>query len=387
MAETGNMHWTDDDELLSKFVLHQLPSSEESTLSSHLSSCEKCSLAVSEETVIAAGAKLAGREAMKERLRLHLSKREKWGAVSAMRNPTGYQIHWTQLAGVAAVVSIIIVLGVYNNWFGSNSWNKSTPQEEIAQEKGSSPSEPPERETQRSMPEDLRGKDLPQSSSSTELDHVNKPQVQRTELLKEKASGDKRVAHEESTTSVTAEPGRNAATGVAAVEAGRVGNELQMNDDGASPEPQTFWVEGYVIRDVPKKSQGTLSATPRDQVSDIMKHEAEAKKDVQQLSKTRNDVTMLAISLSQKPTTSLPPTLQYRQGQQGVVQALIENKDNAIQMTLYLDSPLADSELRSANIEVINNDSLILNLSSQRLGFRLPPALQNQANTKARQVR
>jgi hypothetical protein len=56
-------------------------------------------------------------------------------------------------------------------------------------------------------------------------------------------------------------------------------------------------------------------------------------------------------------------------------------------MTLYLDSPLADSELRSANIEVINNDSLILNLSSQRLGFRLPPALQNQANTKARQVR
>ena len=55
MTENTNIHWTDDNELLSKFVMRQLPPVEEERLSSHLRTCENCQQAVKQETRIVAG--------------------------------------------------------------------------------------------------------------------------------------------------------------------------------------------------------------------------------------------------------------------------------------------------------------------------------------------
>jgi hypothetical protein len=153
----------------------------------------------------------------------------------------------------------------------------------------------------------------------------------------------------------------------------------------ASPELQTYWVEGHVIQGALRESRGGALGTPESPVSNLMKHEAEARND-RQTSKAGTDIGIPTISLRQEPSSSLPATLQLKQ-QQGAIQTLIENKNDAIQVTLYLDSPVADSELRSANIEVVDTDSLILDLRSQRIGLRLPPAFQGQVISKTRQVR
>ena len=387
MAESRNIHWTDDDELLSRFALHQLPASKEKSLSSHLSTCEKCRHAVNEETTIVAGAKLVGRAALKERLRLRLSESEHRVAASAMSRPPGYQIPWTQIASVAAVVTILIAVGVYNNWFISNSWNKSSPQEQVAQKQEPPTPESGNMDNKESPPEKLLGKDIDQSIGSAEQDHVNNRRVKRNEFLREKASEDKRFANKKSATSVSAEPVGNAGAGAVADEGRKAENETQLSDYAVVSPPQAFWVEAHVIPDDSKKKPGVFRASPRDQVSNVMKQETNAKKNDRQVSKTGTDIAMLTLSLSQEPSSSLPAALQYRQDRQGAIQTLIENKDSAIQMTLYLDSPVADSELRTANIEVINIDSLVLNLPSQRIGLRLPPALQSQLNTKAKQVK
>lgn len=384
MAEGRSIHWTDDDELLSKFVLHQLPESEEDTLSSHLITCGKCRHAINEETTIVAGARLAGRAALKEQLRLRLSESEQRVAASPMRKPAGYQVLWTQIASVAAVVTILIAVGVYNNWFISNSWNKSTPQEQVAQKQEPPTPESGNMESKESPPEKLLGKDMDQPIGSAEQDHFDNRRVKRTEIQKQKTSEDKRIVHEKSATSITVEPAANAG---AVADEGKAEKELQMIDEADVLESQTFWVEGHVIQDALEKSQGMLSVTPRDQVSSVRKGETNAKKDDHQVSKSGNDIAMPTISLNQEPSSSLPAAFQYRQDRQGTIQTLIENNDSAIQMTLYLDSPIADSELRSAKIHVINTDSLVLNLPSQRIGLRLPPALQSQINTKAKQVK
>jgi hypothetical protein len=378
MAERRSIHWTDDDELLSKFVLHQLPAGEEAALSSHLSTCGKCRHAVNEETTIVAGARLAGRAALKEQLRLRLSESEQRVTASPMRKPAGYQVPWRQFASVAAVVTILIAVGVFNNWFISNSWNKSTPQEQVAQKQEPLTPESGNIENKESPPEKFLGKDIDQSVGSAEQDYFDNRRVKRIEILKQKTSEHKRIAHEKSATSVTVEPAANAG---AVADEGKAEKELQMIDEAVVPESQTYWVEGHVIQDALEESRGMLSATPRDQVSSVRK------KDDHQVSKSGNDIAMPTISLNQEPSSSLPASLQYRQDRQGVIQTLIENKDNAIQITLYLDSPVADSELYSAKIQVINTDSLVLNLFSQCIGFRLPPGLQSQINAKAKQVK
>jgi hypothetical protein len=354
-------------------------------LSSHLGTCEKCRHAVNEETLIVAGVRLAGRAALKERLKLRLSESEYRIAAPATSRLPGYQIPWTQIASAAAVVTIIIAVGVYNSWFISDSWNKTAPQEQLAQKQESPAPGPGKMEAKESIPQELHGKDLGQPTTSAERDRFDNRRGKRTEIMKEKASEDKRLAHEKSATSITAEPAANA--GDVADEGRKAENETQLSDYAAVSPPHAFWVEAHVIPDDSKKKAGVFRASPRDQVSNVMKQETNAKKDDRQVSKTATDIPMLTLSLSQEPSSSLPAALQYRQDRQGIIQTLIENKDSAIQMTLYLDSPVADSELRSANIEVINTDSLVLNLSSQRIGLRLPPTLQSQVNTKARQVR
>jgi hypothetical protein len=150
--------------------------------------------------------------------------------------------------------------------------------------------------------------------------------------------------------------------------------------------PQVFWVEAHVIPNGSKKDRGALLSSQREGAYNVIKQQAEARSDLQQLSKTEADTVPTMFTLVQKPSSSLPSSHQYG-FRSGSVQTFIEKRSNAIQMTLYLDSAVAESELQSANIEMINADSLIVNLSSQRIGLKLPPVVQSQVNKKAKQVK
>ena len=236
MTEDSYIHWTDDEELLSRFALQQLSPDEEKRLSPHLSSCEKCSSAVDDERRLVAGTKLAGRADLKRRLKSRLETREQQVAAPLART-SSYQIPWTRILGVAAATSIIIVVGVYNNWFSANYWDEASTKQQAVQEKPKLTDKPTQtnQDERGSIHEDVQEKDLLQSTSITKNDQPKEGYASRTGTQKEQFVTEGGDAKEESAKSIAAAPNTNAGAGVASTEAMKSENELQMHDHAAVP--------------------------------------------------------------------------------------------------------------------------------------------------------
>ena len=95
------------------------------------------------------------------------------------------------------------------------------------------------------------------------------------------------------------------------------------------------------------------------------------------------NVSSTLYSLNQQNSLSLPPTQQrLQQLNNAKVLTKVERIGSKTQMTLYLDSLLDENELANATIETLRNDSLILNLQNQRIGYKLPAGWTTQLQTK-----
>ena len=53
------------------------------------------------------------------------------------------------------------------------------------------------------------------------------------------------------------------------------------------------------------------------------------------------------------------------------MQTLMERTDEGLHLTLFLDPLLDPAELENASIQAIRDDSLIVNLSSQSIGYNI----------------
>ncbi len=380
MTENSNMHWTDNDELLSKYVLHHLDPVEEARLAAHLKACEACRIAVTNEQRIIAGTRLAGRTALKERLnaRLELNQRAIAGVTPARSN-----IPWMRVASLAAVFLVLVTVGVYNNWFDANTWNKSEIPEQAVHEQPQQPIETESKENADPSPDTRTRDDLAALKSSVEKDHSDKNKLRKTEQSTEKGALDK--SDDRFAESPSVAPAAAGAE-LSAVEERKMENEILLTDQATITSPQTFWVEGRIIStETSQRDEKRVQplAESQGQTNVFRQDPSRLKKDAGQPQQSRMNTTA-NISLSQMPSSALPAALQRKQSQLGTVQAFIQSQANNIQMTIYLDSPMPDSELQAAGVETIGEDSLILNLPNQRIGYKLPPALQSQVNTKAK---
>jgi len=110
-SRSDTAHWTEDPEILSEYVLGRLSPAAREPLNGHLSRCLQCREAVRRESVLAAGAKRAGRDMLKERLSVHLRARD---AIWYQRN---------QFVSLAAAVLIVLLgLGIFRFYVGSLTW-------------------------------------------------------------------------------------------------------------------------------------------------------------------------------------------------------------------------------------------------------------------------
>ncbi|HTY10832.1 MAG TPA: hypothetical protein VMF88_07150 [Bacteroidota bacterium] len=108
---SNSSHWTDDADVLDRYVLGRLEESERTLLDRHLSGCEQCSKQVEAEREFAAGIKLAGREKLREALRQSLKTDE----------ANSFQRY--QLIGLAAAVLVVLVgLGIFRFYSGGIEW-------------------------------------------------------------------------------------------------------------------------------------------------------------------------------------------------------------------------------------------------------------------------
>ena len=377
MAENSTTHWTDDDELLSRFVLHRLSSLEEDKLAAHLRACEKCQQAVRNETQIAAGTKLAGRTEMKERLKSEIEMRERQVAAAAAIQPVRYQIAWTRIAIVAAVVVILIGVGIYNNWL------------QITEEKVQPSAAPMQEGKKESATQALEKDELAQSTRESEREISGEAGLKRAKALEEKPTWAQRHADEGPTKSIAAAPTGAAGAGVTADEARKVESEIGLADEADAHPIDTFWVEGTLLSSHPTQADELRAAQPeRNEEARSLRKQTQTRSDKDRQSQMQlREGLPLAVSLTQKPASMLPAAQRYRQNQTEAIQTLIRNRPDSMHVTLYLPSLFPESELRSAEVSLLDGDSLVISLPSQRIGYRLPADLGSQVNMKAKQVK
>ncbi|HCV43101.1 MAG TPA: hypothetical protein DGH68_06425 [Bacteroidetes bacterium] len=391
MAGDTNIHWTDDGELLSKYVLRQIPAEERAQLAAHLGVCEQCRAAVKRESLIAAGTKLAAREELKDRLKSRLAYDDQRAALSATRTK-GHGVPWARISGLAAAAVIVVVVGVYNNWFSTDHRRIHSIPENVVQEQ-QQPKVESARKSQEARPredeplhESLQEKDLAQSSAGTKGESSENERASNPDF---RAGGKskKQSPTEELQTNIAAVPATGADVRAGAAEEMKLESDMRLTDQAMIAPPQAFWIEGHIIASATTQDEYTneqAASSKVGQYSLLKQRPIEGKKDVKSLQLSEIDGTITNIFLNQKPSSSLPPARQARRTHSGIVQTFVENRADSIHITLYLDSIASETSLRSENIETIGSDSLVLHLPNQRVGLRLPSALVGQVKSKTK---
>ena len=108
MAGTLNTHWAQDSELLERYARKQMTGEERKDLDEHLRSCQDCQSLVQQEQEFLAGIREYGRDQLKGRLKLRLE-----------HEPVSH-VQWTRVMSAAAVIVILLGLGIYNRWLFVN---------------------------------------------------------------------------------------------------------------------------------------------------------------------------------------------------------------------------------------------------------------------------
>ena len=376
MAEERSKHWTEDEELLERFVLGRLAEDEKARLSAHLAACSDCSRKVANETRIAAAAKFSGRKAIKDRLKVRLSSRKTFTATQR----TG--MHWTRVASLAAVLALLIAVGVYNNWFNTQSWNKQVT-DQIVQEQPTSHQEPEAVARNESLAGTRR------SDKGIESP-VGREREKGRQLAKESPEG---LTTEKSNRPSDQDLSRSRSSGKAAAGRSLAKDERQdagriapLADQDNSAE-RGVWVEGNVISPIAQSAgaeESKLYAAP--EATQLKATSSKVKKDNYAFQANNLAFLQQQGQVSQQPISSLPP-IQRLQQVANTVQAFITQREDSLYVTLYPDIPLPDSQLRQATIESVSADSIIVDLQSQRIGYKLPFILQTRVGRKATQTK
>lgn len=338
----ANLHWTDDVELLERYVLGRVIARERQNLESHLGACEQCRSAVRSEREIVAGVKRLARDGLKQRLRKRVG------------TETAHAIPWPHVMAAAAVIVILVGVGIYQDWFAFYTQKPvAVPEEEkfdrteIGQERASREESPAlEEAPARSATGRPSGRsiDLPSSAPSTR---------------------DKQAARDASEL-------KNEFGGAGAVE--KPQEIIVLGEAGRSieAESQTFWVDGVLL------PHSHLYAAPQSSADELKKQgqykAAEGTKVV-----VRQDSRTKEVVLNQRSIQDLPLT---QKAKRKAVRTLVEQKETGIQLTLYPETPFDEQALRDADVDPVGGDSLILRIGDQQIGYRIPGAWTRQMPAK-----
>lgn len=341
-----NKHWAYDAELLERYVLERLEPGQREELERHLTTCEYCRIAVREEREIVAGVRRLAREEFKAKLKHRLQTEQ------------ASLVPWIRLATAAAVIVTLVGVGIYNDWFTWYSEKNIT--EEYQEEKpatGDIPKRPPSE-----MNDEIGEK--PASTGAMKQ--------QEREPLEQKTR--KKEGPIVQQPSVSLESASGAGEGVRRDYAGAEAKELDTALEKKQEKP--LWVQGKIltttIEGIKLQSEAPAAA---DRMTDPKTSRNELRITPESGTIERQRITLQqgmqsqVVILSQRTKSHLSPEHQAITHE---VPTLIEQTEQGLQFTLYLDKPVSDDDLRNATIEPIHSDSLILHLGNQRIGYHIP---------------
>jgi hypothetical protein len=338
--ETSTQHFAEDPEALEEFVLGRSDPATRARYEGHLRSCETCRQAVHVERIIAAGIKRAGRDHLKERIRTLLG------------IPLPRRIPWPHVVSIAAVLAILIGIGITQRWFVTHV----APKEVLTSE---------------NVPQDQKSVGTSQQLQNQQETN-SQPAARATPAKPEQHSTGHGGVTQESNETKSIE-NQKYAEGLAdrLEEAPAVaGKDMRRADSpqsptvagGAGPE---FWANGTLITET--------SAKKETDAGNLAKMKSVDQATAADESRGKTD-SIGPVVIEQRPASKLPSMLQSQQQFYGrrTIQTLVRQSGGETQLTLYPEVPFDSTQLHYARLQQVTPDSLILRIGNQQIGYRLP---------------
>ncbi len=349
MTDLRTYHIAEDEELLGRFVLGTLGEDERLAVEQHIAGCDACAAAVRRERLIAAGVRRLGRDQLKNVLR------ESPGL------ETLKPVLWPKIVSAAAVIGLIVGAGLYYDWLGSGNVPATTEQfkQDIAREERAKTEAPPVASVPRVRDE---SKDLadarrePQSFARSAPGAAEKKPARADEPAPRKVQGELSAA-------------QPSGAGVKRETEG-------IGGEAAAPSA-AFWTEGTQLGGTHEDVGAAQAADKVSAESQVLSKELDRKsKSANQLKAAVNEKSSSVSNylVNQAPASDLPRERQMIQQRNagGGVQTLVKQDGDVTTMTIYLDSLVDPVEVKNASVEPASDDSVVVTLGKQRIGYRLP---------------
>jgi hypothetical protein len=374
MSNAKNSHWTEDENLLERYVLGRLSENERMPLEAHLQGCEQCRSAVQTERTLAAGVRRYGREQLKGRLNQRIASSMRSGRTTTT---------WRQILSAAAVLVIAVGIGFYNGWFSSDKMKGLSDRQRGAELKK------PEAEKDQNVVE--RRKEDIASHVAAEADKKALGKSETTEkgrsekLFADQSTGaGGRQTNKLDKSRVKVEPIPSAPVSGAGATTRSDSIATQSQPMPLKARSMQLWTEGTLLQGSQskqkKQSLDAFQAPKRDQLQQLRIATEQAGRQLEPGEKGRRD----EFQITQRGADRLPverQNLQVPSAQS--IQTYIEETDQGLNLTLFPDTLFDEVVLQNAKVEIIRPDSIIIEIASRKYGYRLPAWFVEKLNQKA----
>jgi hypothetical protein len=325
------VHWAEDEDLRERFVLQRLDAERLRECEAHLETCPSCRSLVASEREIITGIRLEGREVLKRSLSQETQ-------TAASRGPT-----WRMSAAIAAGTAFLLALAVATVW--------------LLQQKG-----------EMLVP---GGKEIAQQTD-TAADHLGK---KAPATIAQQAPSTYRGTKATTDAKSEKEVGRIRPDRQGALPSGTARPEAPMTSHTTSRREEE-WVIGTILTASPRERESRRPAITQDERSVLKRGKNEETVTEEQANRQVQATKPLpAIALRQRPSRELSSAGQDRFGQRSPlgIMTQAQRTRGGLTLTLFVDTLFAEDDLQQANVTRVRGDSLIVQISGTRLGYKLPP--------------
>ncbi len=338
--EISDQHFAEDPEVLEDFALGRLDRDTLARCEEHLRACETCRHAVYVERIMAAGIKRAGRDRLKERL----------GMLSGM--PSRRQIPWPHVLSVAAVLLVLVGVGIYQRWFVTPVEQRDISQLEQPQVIG---------KEAKTAPLDAAH---PSESAARQLDAEQPRQSEENNV---KAQDDKLRG--------APAPMNRVEKSSPAASKDKRRTDIASMKSAAMGGGQEFWANGTLITETLSKKEADEGRAAKTALSGAVQ--------APDVSRAKRDA-FGRFTVEQRPAWKLPATQQTQQlYDRQTIQTLVRQSEGETQLTLYPSSPFDSTQLHFARVQQVTPDSLVVQIGSQRIGYRFPVGKLEQTQSES----
>jgi hypothetical protein len=328
MKKESTEHWTEDEELLLRYVLGRVAPAARTPLDAHILTCDRCRQTLERERLLAAGVRRLGRDRLKDSL------------AETIRVRPALIYPWPRILAAAAVIVVAGGIALYARWTALERERPEPTTAKIDSSRGTG-----------SMTTEAPALELPEHRPARSSRKQDQPAEPEKEGKKEMMA---RQDHVEG----KGEEGRGGTGDATAAVPAVTGNDQEQPagvDEWWTGEHVLLGGPGDSLMSDVNPSVGMEKSAPVEQRS----HDA----------KTAQDIL-----LDQLPLSDLPAVVRKSQttGGAGAVPIHVGRRGGSLHLTLYVSPMFSASELQRATVRRISDDSLLISVGDAVISVRAP---------------